>query len=272
MIAVTGVTGRLGRVVIEDLLTKVPADQLVAIVRNPEKARDLAERGVQVRHGDYDDPDSLVAAFTDADHLLFVSSPDVRPGVRTRQHMHVVDAAVRAAVGHIAYTSAIKADQGVGFLEDHAVTEHLIRETAITYTFLRNTFYTEVFVNPPSVQAAVQSGELRAADGGKPLNTATIRDLGLAASAVLTGSGHENRVYELCGPLWTYPQLADAISELSGKPVAYREIPIEEAGEMAFVFQLVRDGFFAGSTDDLPKLLGRPATGIREAVKALLAG
>ncbi|WP_214366225.1 NmrA family NAD(P)-binding protein [Pseudonocardia sp. H11422] len=270
MIVVTGVTGRLGRIVIEDLLTRVPVDRLVAVARNPGKAADLAERGVEVRRGDYDDRESLVDVFTGADRLLFVSSPDVTPGVRRRQHENVVDAAVRAAVGHIAYTSAIKAHEGPGFLEDHAVTEHLIRDAGLTYTFLRNTFYTEVFVNPPAVAAAVDSGELRAADGGKPLNTATIRDLGLAASAVLTGNGHEHTAYELRGPLWTFPELAETISAVAGKPVVYREIPLEETGEMAFVFELVRSGFFADPSEDLEKLLGRPAAGIREAVQEVL--
>ncbi|MHA6796966.1 NmrA family NAD(P)-binding protein [Pseudonocardia bannensis] len=270
MIVVTGVTGRLGRIVIEDLLTRVSVDQLVAVARHPEQAAELAQRGVEVRRGDYDDRESLVDAFSGADRLLFVSSPEVTPGVRRPQHENVVDAAVRAAVGHIVYTSAIKAHEGAGFLEDHGVTEHLIRDAGLTYTFLRNTFYTEVFVNPPAVQAAVDSGELRAADGGKPLNTATIRDLGLAASAVLTGHGHEDTAYELCGPLWTFPELAAALSEVSGKPVAYREIPLEEAGEMAFVFELVRAGFFAEPSADLEKLLGHPATGIRGAVQEVL--
>ncbi|HEV7468399.1 MAG TPA: NAD(P)H-binding protein [Pseudonocardia sp.] len=271
MIVVTGVTGNLGRVVVEDLLTRVPADQLAAVARTPEKAADLTGRGVDVRAGDYDDPASLEAAFAGADVVLLVSSPDVTPGTRARQHGNAITAAKAAGVGRIVYTSAIKADSGPGFLTDHAATEQLLRESGLTSTVLRNSFYSDFFVNPGVVKAAVEAGEVVSADGGKALNTATIRDFGLAASAVLTGSDHDDACHELRGPLWTYDDLAAVIAEESGTTVVHREIPLAEAGEGAFIAQLVSDGFFAEPSDALERLLGRPATGIRELVRAALA-
>ncbi|MCW0212266.1 MAG: NAD(P)H-binding protein [Pseudonocardia sp.] len=271
MIVVTGVTGRLGRVVVEELLTRVPAGGLAAVARTPEKAADLADRGVDVRRGDYEDRASLDAAFAGADVVLLVSSPDVTPGARARQHGTAIDAAKAAGVGRIVYTSAINADTGPSFLADHATTEALLRDSGLVSTVLRNTFYSDLFVNPGTVAAAVDTGEIVYADGGRSLNTATIRDLGLAAAVVLTGRGHEGARYELRGSLWTYDELAAAISAESGKPVVHREIPLSEAGDGAFVAQLVSGGFFSEPSEDLEKLLGRPATGIRELVRAALA-
>lgn len=269
MIAVTGVTGHLGRVVVDDLLTRVPATELVAVARDPRRAADLADRGVDVRAGDYDDPTSLRAAFAGVDVLLLVSSPDVTPGVRPRQHGHAIDAARAAGVGRIVYTSAIGAQDGPGFLADHTVTEGLLRDSGVPHTLLRNTFYAEALVNP-GLRDAVAAGELLGADGGRPVNFATIRDLGLAASAVLTGEGHAGATYELRGPLWTLADLAATVGEVSGTPVAYRAVPSTELGGAGFVHDLIASGLFSEPADDLDKLLGRPATSLHDAVSAAL--
>ena len=192
MIVVTGVTGKLGGIVAKDLLTRVPAADLVAVARTPQKAATLADQGVEVRAGDYEDPESLRAAFAGADVLLFVSSPDITPGTRVRQHGNVIDAARAAGVGRIVYTSAIGAQDGVGFLADHTATETMLRESGVPHTLLRNTFYMEALVNP-GLRSAVESGELVAADGGQPVNFATITDLALAASATLYRHGTRGR-------------------------------------------------------------------------------
>lgn len=269
MYVITGVTGKLGRVAVEDLLRRVPAGEVAAVARDPRGAADLAERGVDVRRGDYEDPASLRAAFAGADVLLFVSSPDVTPGTRPRQHGNVVDAAVAAGVGRVVYTSAIGADDGPGFLADHTATERLLAESGLPRTLLRNTFYTEALVNP-GLRAAVDAGELRGADGGVAVNFATIADLGIAASVTVTGDGHEGAVYELRGPLWTVADLARTASEVSGKAVAYRPVPVEEVGQAGFVHQLIASGLFSEPSGDLEKLIGRPPTGLREAVEAVL--
>jgi len=259
MIAVTGVTGNLGRVVLDDLLAR--GADVVGVARTPEKLAGLA---VEVRQGDYEDPASLEKAFAGADTVLIVSSPDVTPGVRPRQHGNAIAAAKAAGVGRVVYTSAISADTGPGFLADHATTEALLHESGVPFTVLRNSFYSDIFVNPGVVQAAAAAGEIAAATNGRALNTATISDLGLAASAVLTGEGHEGRVYELRGPVWTYDELAAAISAATGKPVVHKEIPLTEAD---FVGALVSSGFFSEPGDDLAALLGRPADGITDVVR-----
>jgi NAD(P)H dehydrogenase (quinone) len=269
MIVVTGVTGKLGRVAIEDLLTRVPAEQVAALARDPRKAADLAERGVDVRRGDYEDPESMRAAFAGTDVLLLVSSPDTTPGTRPRQHGNAIDAARAASVGRIVYTSAIGADNGPGFLADHTVTEGLLRDSGVPHTLLRNTFYTEALVNP-GLRGAVEAGELLGADGGVPVNFATIADLGRAAAATLVGDGHAGAVYELRGPLWTVADLAQTLTDVSGRPVAYRAVPASELGAAAFIHDLIASGLFAEPSGDLEKLLGRPPAGLREVVEAVL--
>jgi NAD(P)H dehydrogenase (quinone) len=267
MITVTGVTGKLGRVVVEDLLTRVPAADLTAVARTPDKAADL---GIEVRQGDYEDPASLRTAFAGTDVLLLVSSPDVTPGVRPRQHGNAINAAVEAGVGRIVYTSALHAQDGPSFLADHGVTENLLRDSGLPYTLLRNTFYEEVLVNP-GLREAVANGELRGADNGVPVNFATLRDLALAASAVLTADGQEGVVHELRGPLWTVADLAATVAEVAGSPVAYRAVEADTLGGAAFVYQFIASGLFSEPADDLEKLLGRPATSLHEAVVVALS-
>lgn len=267
MITVTGVTGNLGRIVLDDLLTRrIPADQVTAVARTPEKAAGL---GVEVRRGDYDDPASLRAAFAGTDVLLFVSGSDVTPGVRVRQHGNVIDAAKAAGVGRVVYTSAVHAKDGPGFLTDHGVTENLLRDSGLSHTLLRNTFYAEALINP-GLAEAVAAGELKAADEGKPVNFVTIRDMGLAASRVLSDDGHAGATYEIGGPLWTVSDLARTVSEVSGTPVAYRAVSSDDIGPAGFVHQLIASGLFSEPSDDLEKLLGRPVTSLRAAVEAVL--
>ncbi len=270
MIAVTGVTGKLGRIAVEDLITRVPATEVVAIARDPQRAADLATRGVDVRAGDYDDPSALQDALAGVDVLLLVSSPDVTPGVRPRQHGNAIDAAKAAGVGRVVYTSAVGAQDGRGFLADHTATEALLRDSGVPHTLLRNTFYEEALVNP-GLRGAVDAGEILGADGGQPVTFATIRDLGLAASATLTGDAHAGAIYELRGPLWTLPELAATVAEVSGAPVAYRAVPSAELGGIGFVHELIASGLFAEPSVDLEKLLGRPATSLRDAVSAALS-
>jgi NAD(P)H dehydrogenase (quinone) len=268
MITVTGVTGNLGRVVLDDLLTRIAPTEIVAVARTPEK---LAGLGVEVRHGDYDDPASLRAAFAGSDVLLFVSGSDVTPGVRVPQHGNVVDAARAAGVGRVVYTSAVHSQDGPGFLADHGVTEDLLRDSGLPHTLLRNTFYAEALVNA-GLAEVVAAGELKAADEGRPVNFATIRDMGLAASRVLTDDGHAGATYEIRGPLWTVADLARTVAEVSGKPVAYRAVSADDLGPAGFVHQLIASGLFSEPSDDLEKLLGRPATSLRSAVDAALTG
>ncbi|MFI6798740.1 NAD(P)H-binding protein [Streptosporangium canum] len=270
MIVVSAASGALGRLVVEQLLTRVPAGEVVAAVRDPGAAADLATRGVQVRRGDYDDPASLREAFGGAGRLLLISSPELDPARRLAQHLAAIDAAGIAGVGALAYTSFLGAgSDGTGVTEAHHATEKAILGSGLPYTMLRHPYYSEAFLNS-GLRAAVASGELTDATGGRGLNTASRADLAEAAANVLTGDGHLGRGYDFTGPLWTYPQLARTLAEVSGVPVAHREGPDDASGALRWLNGQVRAGALETQTGDLREVLGRPAMTLRQAVTAAL--
>jgi len=282
MIVVTGASGALGQLVVEGLLEKVPASQIVAAVRDPAKVAHFAARGVQVRRADYTDPASLDAALAGADRVLLVSANEV--GKRTAQHRAVVDAAKRAGVKLLAYTSILNADNSpLRLTEEHIATEAAIRESGLPYSFLRNGWYFENFNG--RIQGAAQRGEMVGSAGEGRISAASRADYAAAAVAVLTAPAPQP-VYELAGSTsFTLAELAAEASRQSGKAAVYRDLPQSEfAAVLAGVGvpapwpDLLADSD-AGSArgglfDDgkaLEKLIGRPTRSLAQAVEAALA-
>ncbi|MEV4121870.1 NAD(P)H-binding protein [Micromonospora sp. NPDC049645] len=266
MIIVSAASGTLGRLVVRQLLTRLPADRIAVAVRHPARSAELAALGVAVRHGDYDDPASLRSAFRGAERLLLISSPELAPDRRIRQHLAAIEAASANRVRAIAYTSFLGADRdGAGMNAAHHATEQAIIDSGLGYAMLRNPFYTEAFINA-GLRDAVESGRLTSGTGGRGLNTALRADLAAAAATVLTDDAHLGRGYDLTGPRWTYPQLAEVLSETTGRRVDYREATDETPGPMGFLMGLARSGALERQTDDLAGLLGRPPATLRQAV------
>ena len=276
MIVVTAATGQLGRLVVEDLLTRVPADTIVAAVRAPAKAADLAERGVQVREADYDRPETLTAALDGADKVLLISGSEV--GRRIPQHQAVVDAAMKAGVSLLAYTSAPRADTtplAVG--PEHKATEEAIKASGLTYSILRNGWYNENYVQ--TAQQAAATGTLLGSARDGRVASASRADFAAAAATVLTTPGHDNTVYELAGDTsWTMTDLAADLTAITGKPITYQDLPAdtytkalvdgglpEPVAEMfASIDTAIADGWLDTTTNDLSRLIGRPTTPIRD--------
>ena len=284
MIAITGATGQLGRLVIQNLLKTVPASQIVAAVRSPAKAADLAALGVQVRQADYAQPATLEAAFQGVDKLLLISSSEV--GQRAPQHAAVIAAAQKAGVKLLAYTSILRADTSpLGLAAEHKETEAMLRASDIPFVLLRNGWYTEN--HTASVPAALQYGAVMGSAKDGRIASAARADYAAAAAAVLTKEGQAGKVYELAGDTaYTLSDLAAEIAKQSGKPVVYNDLP-EAAYAAALVQVGLPEGFAAlladsdvgaskgGLFDDshqLSQLIGRPTTPLAEVVKAALAG
>lgn len=285
MIAVTGTTGHLGRLVVEELLERgVAPGEIVALARTPEKARDLAARGVKVRRADYTQPETLAAALEGVDRLLLVSSSEV--GQRAAQHRNVVDAAREAGVRLLAYTSILGADtSGMQLAAEHEATEETIRASGIPFVFLRNGWYLENYTE--NLAPALEHGALLGSAGDGRVSAATRADYAAAAAAVLTGDGHQNRVYELGGDeAFTLSELADEVSRESGRRVEYRDLPQAEyaralvgaglpepyARVLADSDRGIARGELYTDSGDLRRLIGRPTTPPREAVAAALRG
>ncbi|MFJ4483297.1 NAD(P)H-binding protein [Streptomyces longwoodensis] len=271
MIVVSAASGAFGRLVIDRLLEQCPADRVTAAVRDPGKAADLADRGVMVRAGDYDVPKTLRTAFEGASRLLLISSPELDPARRAAQHRAAVDAARDAEVGSIVYTSFLGAGtQAGGITAAHYATERHLAASGLPHTLLRHPFYSEAFLNP-GLRDAVDSGELADGTGGRGINTALRRDLAEAAARVLTEDGHLGRAYDFTGRLWTYEDLAHALSRSGGRPVVRRDRPDRAPGAQGWLEEQVRSGALEQQTGDLSQVLGRPATTLDEAVAAVLA-
>ena len=281
-IGVTGATGQLGRLVVEALLAKGPAGDIVAIVRDPAKAADLAAKGVEVRAANYEDRASLDAALSGLDKVLLVSSSEL--GRRAAQHCNVIDAAKAAGVKQFVYTSAPKATTSTLVLApEHKATEEYLMASGLPYTILRNNWYTENYAQ--SVKMACDTGAVVAAAGAGKVASATRADYAAGAAAVLTGKGYENQVYELSGDYaWDFNDLAAAVAEATGKPCAYQPITVDDlvagmvqsgmdenvARFFAAVDGNIADGALGEATPVLSGLIGRPTTPLKETVKTLV--
>jgi NAD(P)H dehydrogenase (quinone) len=283
-ILVTGATGKLGTQVVEALLKTIPSSQLAVSVRNPEKTEGLKARGVEVRHGDFDRPETLDSAFAGIDRLLIIST-DGDIETRIRQHTNAVAAAQRAQVGFIVYTSIVNASESKLFLAPvHRVTEEAIIQTGIPYSFLRNNWYLENEIG--SIQGVLAGAPWFTSAGNGKAGWALRQDYAEVAAAVLAGNKHENTIYELSGKLMTQEELVSVIGTVLGKEVAvqqvddakYAEIMIG-AGVPDFVIPILvgiqkgnREGALEIESNDFEKLLGRPVTPIREALTQIING
>lgn len=226
MIAVTGATGQLGQLVIKHLLNKVEPQQIVALVRNIEKAASLTSLGVQVRQADYSKPETLESALDGVAKLLLISSSEV--GQRASQHKNVIDSAKKAGVELLAYTSLLHADTSpLALAEEHVVTEAYLKQAEVPHVLLRNGWYTENYL--ASVAPALANGGfIGCAQDGK-ISSAAREDYAEAAAAVLTSEAEQSgKVYELSGDeAYTLSELSALISKKSGKAIPY--INMEEA-------------------------------------------
>jgi NAD(P)H dehydrogenase (quinone) len=282
--AVTGASGHLGRHAVQELLARgVPASGIVAVVRTPSKADDLAQRGAQVRAADYSRPQTLGAALAGVDRLLLVSSSV--PGQRAAHHTNVIEAAKTAGVSRIVYTSILNADDTTNPLAgEHQATERALRAAAVPFTLLRNGWYTENYTD--QMGRYLQRGENLGAAGHGRISAATRQEYATAAAAALLQDEEGDRIYELGGPPFDLPELARVISEVTGTPVTYRDLPVEEyasrlheagldeesARFAASLDASIARGDLETSSQDLAGLLGRPPAPLTDVVRAAWAG
>ncbi|WP_326699252.1 SDR family oxidoreductase [Streptomyces sp. NBC_01754] len=282
-IVVTGATGALGRLVVEQLLATVPAGQVVAVVRDKEKATPLAARGVELRIADYGRPETLAGAFRAGDRVLLISGSEV--GSRTAQHTAVIDAAKTAGVAQLAYTGILGGpDADFLLAEEHKATERLILDSGLPYTFLRNGWYTENYT--AALAPVLEHGAVVANAGDGRIASATRADYAAAAVAVLTGEGHLGAAYELSGDVaWSLDEYAAAVAAATGKEITYKRVPAAAHQEilvgagvpeafaaiLADVDEAIARGLLAGTGGELARLIGRPTTPLAETVASAVA-
>ena len=281
-IAITGATGQLGNLVIEQLLQLTAAQNIVALVRKIDKAEHFKVQGIELREFDYDRPETLVPALSGIDKLLLISANEI--GRRTPQHQAVIDAAKVAGVPYLAYTSLLRADTSpLGLAQEHRETEKLIQDSGITYTFLRNNWYSENYL--AGVAHTIEIGTLFGAAQDGRISSASRIDYAEAAAKVLTSTGHENKTYELAGSeSFSLSDLATFIGQAVNKDIIYQNLSAEEytqgltqAGLPAGLVDVIVDadiqtiqGAMYSDSKDLEQLIGHKTTSIQDAIKAAL--
>ncbi|HEY8998391.1 MAG TPA: SDR family oxidoreductase [Edaphobacter sp.] len=281
MIVVTGATGHLGRLVVAQLLETVPAGEIVAAVRTPSKAADLAARGVVVHEADYAKPETLAPAFTGAQKVLLISSSEL--GIRVEQHKAVIDAAKSAGVEVVAYTSVLRADTShLSMAKEHLATEQYLKASGLKYIILRNGWYIEN--DTEALGPALAHGAILGASQQGRISGAARSDYAAAAVKVLTGTP-EKTIYELAGDAsYSKADIAAEVSKQSGKQVVYQDLPpaeyekaLESFGLPAPLAQLLADsdawiaqGELEDNTHELSRLIGRPTSTLADGVAAAL--
>jgi NAD(P)H dehydrogenase (quinone) len=283
-IAVTGATGELGRIVTRLLLERHPAIHVVALVRDLAKAEALADLGAELRSFDYDRPETLRGALEGVDKLLLISGNAV--GERERQHRAVIEAARRAAVGLIAYTSVLRASEtSLPIAAEHKATETILRDTAIPHVLLRHGWYLENYIF--RVKVAAESGSLVHCAGDGRISGAARRDYAEAAVAILTSPENQaGKVYELAGSAnFTFADMATETQRVIGKPVAAIDLPkpefeaaMVEIGLPPFVAALIaksdygaREGGLFDDSRTLERVIGREPTLLQQIVDSAFA-
>lgn len=280
-IVVTGATGQLGRLVVEALLRRgVRPQEIVATGRDASRLDDLAARGVHARAADYDDPASLDAAFVGVTRVLLVSGSE--PGRRVAQHQNVIDAADRAGVELLAYTSIANADTStLSLAEDHRVTEQALSQSGLRSALLRNSWYLENYTGQVGVYA--EHGAVFGSAGDGRISAATRQDYAEAAAAVLLSDDAAGKVYELGGDqAFTLAELAAVLTDVIGREVTYRDLPVADYAQALVGAGLpeglatavaeydlgIAHGDLVVTTGDLSRLIGRPTTSMAQAVRA----
>ena len=280
---VTGTSGQLGRLVVTALLDRgVDPAAIVATARDTGTIADLAARGVQVRRADYTDPTSLDAAFAGVDKALLVSSNAM--GERVGQHRNVIDAAGRAGVSLLAYTSILRADSAdIALAVDHRETEDLLRASGLPYAVLRNGWYLENYT--AQIPVALANGAILGAAGAGRVSAAARSDYAEAAAVVLTTPDQAGQVYELAGDTaFTLDDFAAELTTQSGTPVAYQDLPTDDyaaaltaaglpapyATTLADADRGVKEGALYTDDTALSRLIGHPTTPLATAIKAAL--
>ncbi|GAB3640701.1 SDR family oxidoreductase [Spirosoma arcticum] len=283
MILITGATGQLGSATINFLLKKLPASQIAALIRDENKAADLKKSGVDIRVGTYDDTVSLDKAMRGIDTVLLIAGTD--EDNRVQQHQNVVNAAQKAGVQRIAYTSRALKDRSTlvnRLMEGHFRTEDYIKASGLTYTLFQNILYMDVL--PQFVGPAVFERGIYVPAGEGKVAFALRSEMGEAIANALAVGGSDNRIYKLTGiEAYSFADVAAVLSDLSGKRVNYTaadplafEAGLKERGLPEVVAQRVtgfitdiKNGQEADVSEDLSTLLGRKPTSLKEGLKGL---
>jgi len=263
-IIVSGASGQLGGLTVKALLAKgVPAKNLILVSRNTNGLDQYAKQGAAVRFGDFEKPESLAAAYAGGTRMLLISIGG-GAGPRPAAHQRAIDAAIKAGVKQIAYTSWVAISKGdtSGISTDHVATEEILKKSGVAYTILRNSIYMDGLVN----QAAkvYSDGRVTLPASEVKFGYVTREDCAAAAAAVLTKPGHDNKIYDITGPeLVGQREIADAVTAVTGK-----KIEVVPAAPNAPAPRSFGGPSLSVTSTAVADLTGRPAQSLRTLLAA----
>jgi NAD(P)H dehydrogenase (quinone) len=281
-IIVTGAAGHLGRLVAEHLLERLPPEDVVLVTRRPDVLNELRARGADVRYGDFDDPASLPDAFAGGRRMLLISTDAI--GRRVRQHRAAIDAAAKAGVGHVVFTSIVNPVSGhpTGpYAREPGRTEEDLQRSGLAWTVLRFGSFAELQLPPAAT--AVKNRRLILNFGDGRIVPVSRRDCAEAAAATLTTDDHAGETYQITGPeALSQSDLANLYAELSGQPVQNVQLsdamltwvllgigtPMRNAWEITAFGRAVREGYFDVMDPAFERLTGRPPVALRDVLIA----
>ncbi len=291
---ITGASGQYGRAATDYLIDRGNAEDLILVTRAPEKLADRTSQGCTVRYGDFDKPETLLSAFQSAEQMLLISG--TRVGARVVQHKAAIDAASKVGVSRITYTSFIGIDDPANpaiVRHDHLETEKLIRASGMAWTFLRDAHYADamIIMAGPNVMA---SGKWFSNSGDGREAMVWRDDCIASAVAVLAGTGHDGKIYNITGPqLQNFREVTALMSDITGHPLTYVSLddpgqyamfdamsiprhPVDDqyvkgipwnSDDMVTFGQAIREGYLEICTDDVERLTGRPARSVRQMIE-----
>jgi NAD(P)H dehydrogenase (quinone) len=293
-IAITGASGRYGRLATDKLIAMGLARDLILITRTPAKLADRAQSGCEVRYGDFDKPETLDAALRGAQKMLLISG--TRVGARVRQHQAAVDAAAAAGVQHVVYTSFVNVEPSNPAIVtvDHRETELIIQASGASWTFLRDAHYADAMILNAG-PLFIASGVWLTSSQGAREAMVWREDCVDCAVAVLTQPGHENKAYPITGPnRENFAEVAAMLSRISGRPIKLVETddagmyahfdalgiprePVDDqsvagipwnSDDMVSFERAIREGFLDICTNDVERLTGHKARSVHDMVLA----
>jgi NAD(P)H dehydrogenase (quinone) len=282
--AIAAATGRYGSAAVKYLVSKVSADDtVIAVARNAEKARATVPAGVEIRAGDYTNPEEMVTALKGVDRFLLVSSPAGGVVTRPQQHLNAINAAKQNGVRYIAYTSFAKADTAKAPLaQDHQATEALLKESDVEYSVLRNAWYLE---NDAAVFKAAAQGKPLVYSAGEGRISWAPEDEYAEAGVNILMSDSQKTVYEFGGKPRTFADIAALLADITGHDIDVHQVSDAEYAQglaakgmpdgvvqLLTSFQtMMRDGELDVDSSDLEEALGHPSQDFREALEHAIA-
>lgn len=280
-IILTGTTGKLGSEVLKHLLQLVPASDIIVSVYNPDGHQELKDKGVEVRAGDFNDPESLLLAFKGGDALFLTSLPSRDDEYRIKSQTQVIDVAIKAGVKHIYYTSLAFGDESnARVMKAHYATEKYLKAAGISFTLIREGPYMTSY--PLYLGFYETTSDEVVVPGDGKVAFAAREDLGEATAKIIASGKYSGKTVTLTGSkAYSLQEVTHLLSQVLKKDIAFKKVSDEEYLERnrdkrdvaewwLSTYPTLENGGLATVDPTLEQLLGRKPRQLEDLLKDTL--